>query len=175
MRDYHYLEKVTSADEIVTPKKTTELVRVPADHPIRGIVACDGLFALKTHWDGKRNRRVLCQGEGPCEIHETCRLLTSHLIAVWDLREDKPVWIELTPHAGRNLLQQIQRLEMALFGATVLIGRVRKHEKAPICVTVDTTAAPKTIMKKAMTPEETIARVFESSDRPCATRKKRVQ
>jgi len=172
MNDFHFLDKITAPAEIQTSKRVPELVRVPEAGQIRGIVLCDGLFALKTHWNGRV--RQLCQGEGLCELHDSARLLVSYLIAVWDEGETRPLWVELTPKVGQALLVEADRLKRPLFGLVVAIKRQRKHAKAPIVITVDPYARVEATLRQPMTPEETIARVFESSDSPCARAKRAV-
>lgn len=154
------LKAVSSADEIRPVKRVPELVRVPADKPLVGVILCNAPFHMPTHFDGTHT--VLCAGDGECEQCAHRALRNYYLVALLDRNSSTVSWVQLSDHACTALLRQIREMERSFFGTVVKIGRERKHMQAPITVAVDQWATVTGRLPKPIDPQETLERVFNS-------------
>jgi len=155
------LKAVSSFDEIRPQKRVPELIRVPADKPITGVVLCEAPFHMPTHFDGKRT--VICSGESSCEHCGKRAIRDYYLIAIHDRNSGVTSWVQLSDHAAAMLLRQLRELERELFGVVVKVGRERKHMQAPITVAIDQWANVSGKLPKPIDPQETLERVFNST------------
>jgi hypothetical protein len=160
MRKIPRLAPVTSLDDVPAEKKVPDMVRVPAAKPIVGVVICETIFSLPTHWDGSFT--VICSGPGQCDLCPNVGLKPYFLLGVWDRNESIAKWVQLTSYAARSLLNQIQELQVPLYGLTVRIARERPTMKAPITCVIDRYATVQGRLPKPIDPQETIERVFGS-------------
>lgn len=155
------LRPVTDQDEIVLPKRIPEMIRVPAAG-LTGLCLSESLFRLPTHWNGSRT--VICPAPKECDLCETSELREYFLLGFHDNADRSVVWVQLTPPAGRMLLQQCRALNRPLHGTTVKITRARKKGNSPVSVAVDQWANCTSKLPILSDPQETIARVFASLD-----------
>jgi hypothetical protein len=154
------LKMVADPAQIQPQKKLPELIRVPAEKPLKGILVCAAPFHMPTHWTGSRT--ILCGGEGQCEHCPHIGTKHYYLIALLDRNSGTITWVELTEHAALDLLNQLRELEREFYGSLICITRERKTMKAPIHVSVDINSKVHGRLPKPMDPEETLERVFNS-------------
>lgn len=154
------LKLVADPAQIKPQKKLPELIRVPCDKPLKGILCCNGPFHMPTHWTGSRT--VICTGEGQCEHCPHRGIKDYYLVALLDKNTGNVSWVELTEGAALDLLNQLRELEHTFYGAIVHIGRERKTMKAPITVSVDINSRVSGRLRAPMEPSETLERVFNS-------------
>jgi len=155
------LKAVADPTQIRPQKKVPELIRVPADKPLRGILCCTAPFHMPTHWTGSRT--VICTGPEDCEHCPHRGIKDYYLVALMDKITGIISWVELTEHAASSLLLQLRQLEVIFHGAIVQIGRERKTMSAPITVSVDCNSRVSSRLPKPLDPQETLERVFNSS------------
>jgi hypothetical protein len=155
------LRTITDPSEIQPRKKVPELIRVPGDKPLRGILCCNGPVHLPTHWTGSRT--VICEGQGACEHCPHKGIKDYYLVALMDKITGVVSWVELTENAAQSLLCQLREFERSFYGALVQIGRERKTMSAPIVVAVDLNSQVSGRLPKPMDPTETLERVFNST------------
>jgi len=154
------LRVISDPDEIRPQKRVPELLRVPADKPVTGVLLVNAPFELPTHFDGSHT--VICPGEDTCEIHALRQLRMYYLVAIIDRNSNGVSWYQLSDRAGLALMQQLREMEKPCYGTTVKIGRERKTMSAPIVVAVDPWAVTRGRIPKPMEPSETLERVFNS-------------
>lgn len=155
------LRSVEDQDEIVLPKKVPEMVRVPPTG-FTGIVLSKTLFRLPTHWNGSRT--TICTAPKDCELCNTSELREYYLVGFSDNNDRTPVWVQLTPPAGRSLLDQCKALNRPLYATVIKITRARKKGNSPISVAVDQWGHVAAKLPVMVDPQETMARVFGSLD-----------
>jgi len=154
------LRPVTDPAEIQPQKRVAELIRVPADKPLCGVLVSAAPFHMPTHWTGSRT--VICAGQGACEHCPHRGIKDYYLIALLDKLSGVVSWVELTEYAATSLLSQIREAQRPFHGTVVKIQRERKTMKAPIKVAVDLYANVHGRLPKPVEPTETLERVFNS-------------
>jgi hypothetical protein len=157
------LRQVSSADQIKPQRKVPELIRVPADKPIVGVLLVTAPYEMPTHWTGSRT--VICPGPAQCEHCPHKGIKMYYLVAILDKNSNVTSWVELTEMAGLSLMQQLTELQKACYGSVVRIGRERKTMKSPITVAIDQWARVADRLPKPMEPTETLERVFNAETR----------
>jgi len=158
------LRRIVGADQVPTDKAVPKIVRVPASDPIVGTVVSDSIFEMVTHYAQGFTR--LCVGEEDCELCGLSPRRFYGLLAVWPRSATGPQWVQLTPKAVLQLMQEVTERQTVLHGLNVKISRERKTKNAPIVVAIDEWARTQSRLPKPLTPEETIERVFGSKKIP---------
>lgn len=139
-------------------KRVPELIRVPADDVLRGIVCCDQVWELATHWHQGRTRPCTA-ANGHCELCGVAPDRWYGLLCLYRPREQRYVWVQLTADAVTTLLLAM-REGVELLGAEVTIGRERKTLRAPVWIKFDPYKTKPERLPKPQTPHETLQRVF---------------
>lgn len=173
MQSEFRLESVDSIDEIYVPRRVPRIERVPVVADVTGMVMCDRLFKLPTHFNGRRT--VLCPGKSECDLHKTCALRVYFLCAIYESDQRELTWYQLPANAAKALLLGVKTLDRPLFGINVRVGRKWKDKNAPVTLSIDPYARPGTDHLKPVSPEESVKRCFFStSEKPFTYRKKAV-
>jgi len=167
MSDDFRLEGVTDLDQIVIPKRVPRVLRVPWHRTVEGVVLCDRLFKLPTHYVGKRTR--LCSGKSNCEVHKSSPLRIYFLCAVFDQEEREAFWFQLPPAASKALLFGVKVLERPLFGVSVRVGRKWKDKNAPVVLHVENSTVRRVELQRPLNPDESVRRCFFSCDEKPST------
>lgn len=154
------LRPVSDPADIQPQKRVPELIRVPADKPLCGVLVCTAPFHMPTHWTGERT--VICGGPNACEHCPHRGIKDYYLVALLDKLSGVVSWIELTEYAASSLLHQLQQAQRPFHGSVVKIQRERKTMKAPITVAVDLYANVHGRLPQPLEPSETLERVFNS-------------
>jgi len=165
----HKLKPMGLHTQIREAPKTPELIRVPADEVIEGVVCCSEIWELPTHWHNNRTR-ICTEDTPPCELCPIAPFRLFGLVAVYRPRKQAHVWVQLTVDAIETIRLEI-RNGLELLGSEIEIGRLRKTMKAPIYAKLKKTYTAPARLPKALEPHETIARVFFSTEKPRKNRK----
>jgi len=166
------LNRVSGKSDIPQERKVAEMIRVPAMDPIVGIVVCDAIFSLPTHFANGRTR--ICTEKPDCEYCGTVPMKWYGLIAVWGRNDHQAKWVQLTSSAAGMLLSALEERQLPLHGLSVRICRERKVKNAPIVIAIDEYARVPERLPKPMDPQETIERVFGKTSSPRSNGRKAV-
>jgi len=171
MSDLFTLEAVDDLDSIVVPKRVPRIERVPIVKEVEGIVCCEKLFKLPTHYHNGFTR--LCAGKANCTIHKTAGFRLYFLCAVWTTHDREMVWYQLPPAAAKALLFGVKTLGRPLFGTAVKLTRKWKEKNAPVLLSVNPYTSPQQGMPRPLTPEESVKRCFFSDVEKTRTKPKK--
>jgi hypothetical protein len=164
---------VTSIDEIDVPERSPRIERVPFVDVVQGVVCCNALFFLPTHYANKRGR--VCLGPDKCPWHKTTKLVPYYLVALYVTKEHKVTWYQLPPSAAKQLLFGAKVLDRSIYGATVTVKRKWKAMNAPVIVSIDPSVSTPGGMPKPLTPEKSIRKCFGTAGSTSKTGKKAVE
>jgi len=173
MSDVFHAKAVTSIDEIEVPERSPRIERVPFVDTVQGVVCCNALFFLPTHYANKRGR--LCLGGDDCPWHKTTKMVPYYLVAVHVTKEHKVTWYQLPPSAAKQLLFAAKVLERGIYGATVTIKRKWKAMNAPVIVSIDPGISVPNGMPQPLTPEKSIRKCFGTAGSASKSSKKAVR
>jgi len=171
MADLFTLEAVDDLDAIVVPKRVPRIERVPVMTEVEGVVCCEKLFKLPTHYH--RDLTTICPGKAQCEIHKTAGFRLYYLCAIYSSHDREMTWYQLPPNAAKALLFGVKTLGRPLFGTAVKIHRKWKAKNAPVLLSVNPYSAPQMGMPRPLTPEESVRRCFFSNVGKTSTNRKK--
>jgi len=171
MSDLFHLESVDDLEEIVVPKRVPRIERVPIIKEVEGVVCCDKLFKLPTHY--ANGRTSICEGKGSCALHKVAALRLYFLCAVYCSADRELTWYQLPANAAKALLFGTKTLGRPLFGTAIKIHRKWKEKNAPVVLHVNPYSTPQMGMPKPLTPEESVKRCFFSNVGKTSTNRKK--
>lgn len=150
-------------------KQVPELIRVPSDEELVGVICSDQIWELPTHWHDGRTRPCTI-ASGQCALHESAPFRWYGLLCVYIQRKQRRVWVQLTAQAVQTL-QLSLRERTDLLGRDVRIGRERKTLKSPVYVHVGERSHAGRQLSRGVEPHDTLARVFGTEARRPRQRK----
>ena len=153
-----YASPSGTSSEARGQKRVAELIRVPAEGVVEGIITSSEIWELPTHWSMGRTRPCTARA-GECTLCESLSVRWYYLIEIYLRLKQRRVWVQLTEDAKLSLQLQLKE-GRTLHGRDVRIGRERKTLRAPVWIVLESGTTSPDRLPKPRSPQETLERVF---------------